>query len=62
MKYVKSAAICRAALARAPLQIKINPNGGCTWAFGHRLFSSAVVNALIAAGEAIRVGNEVLPL
>lgn len=62
MRYTKSAAVCRAALALAPLKIKINSAGGCTWAFGHRLFSAAVVNALITAGEAIRIGNEVWPI
>jgi hypothetical protein len=62
VKYAKSAVICRAALALAPLKIKINPNGGCTWAFGHRLFSAAGVNALILAGEAVRIGNEVWPI
>ena len=59
MTYSKSAVICRAALARSPLTMRITRHGGCTWAFGARRFSPAVVNWLIKRGEAIRDGNEV---
>jgi hypothetical protein len=59
MSYAKSAVVCRAALALAPLQMKINLHGGCSWAFGRRAFSAGVVAWLIAKGEAIREGNTV---
>ena len=62
MTYTKSAVICRAALARSPLTMRITRHGGCTWAFGNRLFSPAVVNWLIERGEAIRIGNIVMEI
>src|SRR5216684_692661 len=53
MTYTKSAAICRAALARSPLTLSRNG----MWAFGKRMFSPACVKWLIGRGEAVRVGN-----
>jgi hypothetical protein len=55
VSYAKSAAICRAALARSPLTLSRNG----MWAFGKRMFSSATINWLIGRGEAVRVGNVV---
>jgi hypothetical protein len=54
MTYIKSAVICRAALARSPLIRRDR-----MWAFGKRMFSVACVNWLISRGEAIQIGNVV---
>lgn len=55
MIYTKSAAVCRAALAKSPLTM--HRNG--MWAFGKRLFSPATVKFLIDRGEAVQIGNVV---
>jgi hypothetical protein len=57
VSYAKSAAICRAALARSPLTL--SRNGMWSFSKRNRLFSSACVNWLIGRGEAVRVGNVV---
>ena len=59
MTYTKSAVICRAALARSPLTMKVYRNGGLMWMFGKRLFSPATVKFLIDRGEAVQIGNVV---
>lgn len=48
-------AICRAALARGPLV-----RDRSHWRFGRRLFNPATVARLIAAGEAVRDGSQVV--
>jgi hypothetical protein len=59
MTYIKSAAICRAALARSHLTMKVYRHGGLMWMFGKRCFSPATVKYLIDRGEAIQIGNVV---
>jgi hypothetical protein len=59
VSYAKSAAICRAALARSPLEMKVYSKGGLMWMFGKRMFSPATVKYLIDRGEAIQIGNVV---
>lgn len=48
-------AICRAALRHGNLVLS-GQNGGF-WLFGQRRFHPGTVNALIDAGEAIRLGD-----
>lgn len=50
-------AVCRQALLQGPIH-----KSGRRWLFRRRLFSSSTVNALIDAGEAIRIDDRVVSL
>lgn len=59
--YTRALIYARAALARGPLiEHRITAGGrGLFWRCGRRLFSAKTVRALIANGEAVRVGSTV---
>jgi hypothetical protein len=57
LRYEKSATICRAALQREALQL-VRIGNTISWGYRDRLFSAAVVQWLIANGEAVRMGDE----
>ena len=59
--HLPAVVIARAALARGPLKLHRVRNGSCgiKWRYRMRLFNPQTINALIATGEAVRVGNEV---
>lgn len=50
-----SLAACRAALRKGPLHRESRG-----WRFGRRLFRFRTINALVDAGEAIRVGDHIV--
>lgn len=52
----KSEAVCRAALARGVL-VAVRGFTGITWKFGRRRFNACTVARVIAAGDAVRVGD-----
>jgi len=57
----KTLAICRAALARGPLEFcQPNRRGGSYWRFGRRRFATHTVKRMIEAGLARREGNKVV--
>lgn len=55
-RWVAALPACRAALKRGHLT-----RSGKHWQFGRRKFHGATVNKLIDNGEAVRVGNHVVP-
>lgn len=54
----RSEAVCRAALAKGVL-VAVRPHTGLAWKFGRRKFNTATVARIIAAGDAVRVGDVV---
>jgi hypothetical protein len=54
----RSEAVCRQALSRGPLTA-FKTGHGLAWKFGRRMFNTITVSRLIAAGEAVRDGDEV---
>lgn len=57
-KYPRQLAAVRA--LRAALEVGYLTQAGRHWRFGRRLFHAITVNALIDAGEAVRVGDHVV--
>lgn len=55
----KSEAVCRSALARGVLTA-VRPRTGLAWKFGRRSFCAVTVARIIAAGDAIRIGDVVV--
>ena len=56
-----SVAYARAALAIGPLtEQPARANNGVHYRFGRRMFSAYTVSRLIATGEAVRLGNQVV--